>query len=663
MVEFPKIPIRFHYSGDKIAATALAGLGKKRFADLVNSMFFQGLNTGFNTLKLANGSTIKTISSYGVSNIYIYVPILLEELEDQEEWFSSILFYYRIKNDGVTYSELKMDRIIIWKMNLGAGPSFAKSIGDINCGGRFTPGEGEIVLDVDVINEIVYPEDPTRDTYEETQLIADANAYIEQINQISDISGEMFNNRKISNPVKAFEICNGLSVEHDEIELYLNEGWLDAELLGYDYWHMIEEYPNTSSLQTAWKNKYCPASGGDPATDYDANIWPGIDDNAECYGLFTYQRNALDFNDPANPDWWNHHYVCCARDIEIGDYQYGVYDLKGLFIFGNTISSLYAEEDVYKNILDGDFYTGKNGINQYPSFFCFFYTGQDSGATTFTENAFDNIGDVATNTNNTIYYEINYTTSYVSVGGINSLVSPLETISLSEMTEVNNNLNGCNDIDCFELANELSIFGNATTDVRAIYFNRLPCELIIAGEDVEFVSKESTCYSSFFSHKINIPNPDAFDKNGQINFASLVSYYESNVKVQAAYMYGVSTTWVCNGVNYGPDFVDVPETYAQAHGVVIYIFAPEYFESELDPVNSPEVMTYWDIHTARYTNKAINPYRCLDLEERVIEAISGIKKDHRDSITLSKYDGSDPDSVYSLEHYKYSQTHGFINKI
>lgn len=78
MVDFPKIPTRLLYTGDKVKGRSYAGLGKKRHSDLVTALSYAAPpnnKTGCNTLKLENGVFIKTTISHGLSTIEIYVPI------------------------------------------------------------------------------------------------------------------------------------------------------------------------------------------------------------------------------------------------------------------------------------------------------------------------------------------------------------------------------------------------------------------------------------------------------------------------------------------------------------------------------------------------------------------------------------------------------------
>lgn len=74
MIEFPKIPTRFYYYGDKEAGERLKGLGKKRYADLVTFMKPRKLKVHSNFIQMNDGSEIKTVHNYGISEVHIFVP-------------------------------------------------------------------------------------------------------------------------------------------------------------------------------------------------------------------------------------------------------------------------------------------------------------------------------------------------------------------------------------------------------------------------------------------------------------------------------------------------------------------------------------------------------------------------------------------------------------
>jgi len=80
---WPKIPTRYHYSGDKAKAATLKGLGWKRYNALQTSLGFQDLPTGFNTLKLADGTTIRASQSFGLSTVEIFVPYVKKEGKEE----------------------------------------------------------------------------------------------------------------------------------------------------------------------------------------------------------------------------------------------------------------------------------------------------------------------------------------------------------------------------------------------------------------------------------------------------------------------------------------------------------------------------------------------------------------------------------------------------
>ena len=86
MTTLPAIPTKYYYLGDRAKALGKKGLGKKRFNDLITSMGFQGLETGFNTLKLKDGTIIKTSMNYGISTISIYVPIKKGKKKKRQLW-------------------------------------------------------------------------------------------------------------------------------------------------------------------------------------------------------------------------------------------------------------------------------------------------------------------------------------------------------------------------------------------------------------------------------------------------------------------------------------------------------------------------------------------------------------------------------------------------
>jgi len=88
MAVFPKIPTRIECFGNVSVARKFAGLGQKRYSDLVTAMGFQKLKIGFNTLELNNGVFIRTSHNYGISKIEIYAPLIEQSGEEVVDSYS-----------------------------------------------------------------------------------------------------------------------------------------------------------------------------------------------------------------------------------------------------------------------------------------------------------------------------------------------------------------------------------------------------------------------------------------------------------------------------------------------------------------------------------------------------------------------------------------------
>lgn len=76
MAIFPKVPTRFFYTGDRPAAKAQKGFGKKRLGDLMTDLKPQKQThkTGQNSFTAPDGTTVNTSTNYGISTVHIHVP-------------------------------------------------------------------------------------------------------------------------------------------------------------------------------------------------------------------------------------------------------------------------------------------------------------------------------------------------------------------------------------------------------------------------------------------------------------------------------------------------------------------------------------------------------------------------------------------------------------
>lgn len=670
MVEFPKIPTEITYSGDEDAGRRLTGFGKKRYADLVTFMKPRKLKTHWNFIKLDDGSTVTTTHSHGLSGIHIYVPLKGGVKKQEEEKVEYPLsYYFRIYNDGIAWPQYPADRLIIWEMIFSEdeeeAPGFTPLDGDINHGNGFVPGQGHIVLDVDMLTDTIYVPDGELTDERRAKILIKATEYISRIDasQLPDIADDIFNTGDINDPMRSWELCNN-AAEHPATDLYLNEYYNDPS--SNHWYHMIENWPAASPEQTAWTVKYCPDEGGSPDVDYLAEIWPNLTNNALHYG----QQHFYEYSITA-PEWTWDDWMGITEphpDKDDPTFQPDYTDrFYGLF-------SQIRNFGGYENIHHGRFFTGIDTVNEYPSFFSF-YKRKHSGLSY-------SVGQINYYTEGGAFLDAGSPPSYKDDFSFNvnvdhgsgkkippiandTLVTPLEEIDVEEIYYKFGSL-GCDDTDCYRLGSDLllifsicTIANNAPSYFRSDWIYRLTClpKSKYTGDIITELYADAWDKGSYYEQSVRIPDPAEITINEQKNFVSYMVYVEAGAEVRTAHREIEGNNlgwWMCNGerVQYLGDFDDIDPVYTSAVGVVIYIFAPEYLEIELDPIGEPGVMTYWDIHSARYPNSEISHYRCLALEEYVMPVIDTYKAVSRDN---SHWD--------TLNYYGYEIQHGFVHTV
>lgn len=72
--DYRPIPTRYQVTGDIKAGKALIGLGKRQLSILENQMELGNLNQGIRTIRLADGSIITAVKSFGVTQVFIETP-------------------------------------------------------------------------------------------------------------------------------------------------------------------------------------------------------------------------------------------------------------------------------------------------------------------------------------------------------------------------------------------------------------------------------------------------------------------------------------------------------------------------------------------------------------------------------------------------------------
>jgi len=654
----PKIPVRPYFFGDKTKARTLAHVGGKRLNDLITGLSFRKLQTGSNSLVLSNGAVIKTSFNYGVSRIEIYfpetpiVPVVVEEQYD----IYPVKYISRIVNPGTQTAVPAMDRIIVWGLDFS---TVDPEQTDINRAKGFVPGAGTILLDVDVASNTVYDSAATG-TDEEQILLA--NSYIELYEATNHNQDEFYIKGDLNDPVNAYEVCRQEtygSSYHDAIDMqiheYIEESDCDANT--YKFRHMISEVPGgDTDDQSYWRSIHCPCEGGDPEAEFVMTHWNNLDDNGPFYGDFTYRASV----DPSGPDV-TRVYNCDLIVTSVGQ-----------------TPEVMGEE--YKGLLLGDSYSSPDSENDFPCFFSLYKIRNKSSESAYSlpePESYDNA----------IYYEFDLATTGLNLSSSTELVTPLEVLDISEFTETYaGSFPLCTDLDCFNLSDEVvidAVYYSGPTD-----FNTLdgcfPCGLEVDPEEygipcdadcLEFIAEHggwsiksvrkfgSTLnnYESIFKmldpETFNVEGEEEYD--GATNFSTLVNFCENQDSKTAYFTVEDSTApsrVFCNKVEYGVGDA-IPKNYSTTTGIVIYVFVPEYFTTLADP-EDPESKVYWDIHSARHTSDNINPYRMLDLEEYLLEVITDIQQDLRDS-DVSKQDTS-AESIYTLDTYGYTFDFGFI---
>jgi len=633
---WPKIPTRFVFKGDKVKARNLIGLGRKRFSDLTTALGFQELETGFNTLKMSDGTTIKASQSYGISKVSIYVPTVKEvSVLRGEEGEAEAVFFYHIVHSGIVDNqlggtvyvpELVTNRIIIWGIGLYS---------DLE-----EKGTGELLLDVDIANETVhYPEGLTVEQEDAYKTLADdyylvMNPTIDpSAREPKDMLADWFITGPMANPFTAYTSC-GNTENRASVFLNVNESWSGAN--GNNWWTMIE-YPEFP-VSDAWKDEWCPSFGGDQDQLYTENVWPLIDDNAESYPEYRYAAN---YYPPDN-------YTLVVKDIM--DCPYTPYKT-GLFMLGWQWDLLDSFPEGGKighlgfAIKSGNFFTG-NTEYPFPCFFSIENEDYNFGVFYFSFNSYDSSENITGDCAEYVTFNFALATGSAKRETI-SITTPLETLTVSEYSV--SSTPTCSELNCFDMSNDLNISingggGYLSNELREY----LPCDVGTA----KTISKVSEVYDDDFFTQTSIVDESETD----LNLFGLLIQEEQNAKVKASYREETDSHYYCNGNDYGTSQSGVPYTYHWHAGVIIYIISPELWWEETDGIKS----NFWDIHSEESEPRVINPNRCLVLEE-YINGVLDEKKELTE--TLSALPHKDGTGTYTLETYGHEFYSGFTHRL
>lgn len=682
--------------GDVSKANEFIKPALAQLAILKNLMSFQKMNEGNRKVQPFNGVLLECVSSFNTDTIYITVDPFaydppkrvsqIENVEDvpkTEDVFTEtnpIDFFVRIAFPLVTDQEsLNMDRIIIWQMAYDATINDPTSY---NAGG-YIPGTGSVLYDVDIVNNIVYfPTGIVQGSIEALEIIDIVNAYEDKIqvakidsnSPMYDAARDWFDSGGLEDPMYSSVAGGYTLVDEEEYEFNLSDGYETAE--GEVWWLFTDPVPRymdyfySALFVQQWREKWSPLEGGDNDQYKDNYAWVGIPEVEEFYpnltmGGMTPEWVVLGYTGSVGCDETNWSKDCVGILTGNKKLVSTTFRPTGGVFFTPPAEDIEHLEDT-------------EGIN---SMFVV-QVAEDASLVTSVYS------DVLSSSYQTTYPvgtpAIDVTSggwgqplAYITGGKTGRvkthIMTPLEVVEEDDYLSTNHGDVTCSEFsglywDTFDLGSgnyEKGFNSNSSTDLvgwddaveeTKAFFGHTD---LGTGEDgIYYKEVAEAKYDSGSSCAIHAVNRlSTINAEGATVYNKYFSlFYMDEVKgaVSAARTDYSGDYPTCNGVTYA-DVLSAPKKKRCSVGCIIYIFAPDKFTW----VDDLGVNQYWDIHGARVGQSIINPYRCLDLEEYMLEVFTGIQEAIDSDTEIPLLDDNVPIG-YSMSAYGFEITNGFV---
>lgn len=625
--------ISLHTVGDHVKARELSKLGLQQLSILERQMSFQKLNEGNRVVQPYRGVTIECVICFTIATVTISVEPATKTISKQDSiseipsWlneevdrrYSSPIYFIRIKyeeKDGIAYDlSLETDRLILYEANFNSDLSDNADPDDtLNRYNNFVPGGGSILVDIDLLSDtIFYPLEITAE--ESTLLIAKAHKLVDGTAP-QDIAGDWYSANFEEDPQTIIDSVSsyGISEYYDKLQVASDYGYIDSVT---DWVQISQGYGNISYVS------------------FDE--WTEEPDLFQ--GFFHVSENMPDFLDPS--------YVSPSGE--------SVYN--AIFHFGKLDGI-----QTFTTIANKPLYQGGIRISL-------------ESYTTVTE--WNNDTD-AYWTDSASYWAKPLDIWAETKTGIIGLSTPLEHLSMLDITKTHADSYACSEFsgllwDKFDNV-EAIVYSITEYHKLGINFNEnYRAEYEFASETEALIKKlynlSNIGYLNYFKNmdaeslyqtsSLHIVD-DFVDINAEpivsMKFCSYLWFQEKKGLARVGYCPAKINTYlfaecVCNGTEYGL-VEDLPSGPVGSVSLVIYIFAPEWFTQTDDEGN----ITYWNIYSANRDAGIINPYRCLILEEYMLDVFTDIQTILEANTVIPKTDNL----TQTMNYYGYNITNGFL---
>jgi len=699
-------PIKIVFSGDIPSCYAYKKFAANQLAILEKLMSFQGLNEGRRIISPYPGVEIECISRFGKKETRIHVdPItykfvteqqVIEEKEKKEEIFGrDYLYYVRIECIEEPPG-IKTDRVILYEMKFEGTPEGQPLTPDgkplYNSNKNFSPGQGTVIADVDLLNRIlIYPEVVSEENPDGIS-VEEADALLLKVRRLSSKMASVIdpynglNNNfldwyavgPLTNISTSADLGGYDAYMPDEriTGLFLNSPYTTGDVSWYFPTAPLSFYEDFDNPLSTWRSIWSPMYGGDTRFYMDFYPWDDFDDAVLYYGTFTVPT--------VNPQIYE---IYDSYTQEVFPFIYMRWGLEGV----NITFDIDTELDPCE-LIDGMFCTPApvdppgSPINA-PSFFIveMGIPVLDSYKSVITVGDGNNMNtwDIGAFDPTQIYVYVNHPTTM-------SLITPLEIIDVREYRTAPDTSASCSEMEGLYWDLLSSGGGVALMPEDSIQYSSYPQDYLGKLSALKWFgqSEENLSYRGpdgkrgYWYYKNEFSLPDATNENNLPETTKLYSIFildepeQKDPKYQTKFgslfyldelvAAGVSavnmSSWggpaindyFCDGQRYW-NLDDSKRTFTRTLGCVVYIFAPPEVYSEDDN----GIKTYWDIHSGRVDEDVINPYRCFDLEEYLITVFQGIEKD-LDASTWTTKMITEPPLAKGLSWFGYSVKTGFV---
>lgn len=659
-------PIKLVFKGDESAGQMYIKFAKKQLGILEQQMKFQGLNEGRRIVSPIHGVFVECVSSFSYHAVAIHTPTAVQEgggraFGDGEKEYKQpkieedypVVYFTRIKYPDSAFApyspDLDMDRIIIWEMSFDSVTAEVVDPEDsANRGGGFVPGQGTVILDADVINNVVYfpeglgPEETENYLARARKYLSGCPSQIEPNSNIKDKAPLWFTSGDLADPVYMAELCNHVDDDSMEETFFYEIGDSYITPSSFEYRPIVYDgvYDN-GTTHNFWISENC----GYVLAAYNENIWPSLPTNSVHYGEFSHTKIT---GETEVIDTFMVEGGLLASSGDYNEVWYWTADPSPYDGYGLEIGIWYtpftekeypsffiASAKKHVNTMDGPYST--------LSIACFSWN-DITGQWDYEESAWQHDVKMTAGPGETV------------------IRTPLEGVEGFDFL-LFHELGGCSELPCwFDAYRNFWFISTGFQNAYPYLRDYIRCPLSTDPDnyyDNLWYKAERTILqdSGYVQYDVHIPDPSVVDNEGQRNFFSL-RYLEEARQVNQKGVETYSGQRWCND----EQILDVSGVITGKDGYVgfiIYILAPERWETTNQATGEIE---YWDVHSARRDSATISPYRCLDLEEYLNNVVYGIQQmlDGRTDIEkLTEYS----DCAKSLKFYGYGITDGFIRRV